>query len=253
MHELRGAWRKHCALTHAPRHVLPHCKTNHSWRGGILLRLVWVPALGVKPIAHLLSDTNYHSTKVIYKLRKSPGFGYDHQLGTSRNITIRTLSNSRVSITELSQQTSSLLYRPFSTIDILHETWSYPTLYHTVRITTIPPVNTTCTFECHCYRPRLPPNYEYWPWRPFSTLVSLWQRWSKFYCTEISGSSGDLRILQKSDRAGKPILADDSLCNKYGWWCYQSSGYWIILTDCRWRNRCYHQVSSFSSSVWSVN
>ena len=70
----------------------------NSRRGGILLRLVWVPVLGVKPIAHLLSDTKYHSTKVIYKTRKSPGFGHDHQLGTSRNITIRTLSNSTVSI-----------------------------------------------------------------------------------------------------------------------------------------------------------
>ena len=47
----------------------------------------------------------YFQTRFITRLklyltpRKSPGFGYDHQLGNSRDITIRTLSNSSVSIT----------------------------------------------------------------------------------------------------------------------------------------------------------
>ena len=82
MHELRSALRKHCALTHAPHHVLPHCKRTNSWRGGILPRLVWVPALGVKPIAHPLSDTTYHSIQLIYNTSEIPGFGYNLQLST---------------------------------------------------------------------------------------------------------------------------------------------------------------------------
>ena len=47
---------------------------------------MWVPALGVKPIAHLLSDTIYHSTRVIYNTTEIPEFGYDLQLSIYENI-----------------------------------------------------------------------------------------------------------------------------------------------------------------------
>ena len=75
-------------------------KRTNSWRGGILPRLVWVPALGVKPIAHLLSDTNYHSTKVIYNTSEILRTRLRSQSSAPHeNITTRTLSNSSVSIT----------------------------------------------------------------------------------------------------------------------------------------------------------
>jgi len=56
----------------------PALQTNNSWRRNFA-PLVWVPALGVKPIAHLLCDmnyhscsTNYHSTRFIYNTSKIP-------------------------------------------------------------------------------------------------------------------------------------------------------------------------------------
>ena len=95
----------------------------------------------------------YFQTRFITRLklyitpRKSPEFGYDHQLGILRNITIRTLSNSSVSIT--------VTYQPLRLI-LVFLPLNYPTFFFVIistftfhrypirnLITTLPPITTS--------------------------------------------------------------------------------------------------------------
>ena len=130
------SWEVHDACT-SPR--TPTLQTNYSWHGGILPRLVWVPTLGAKPIAHLLWDTIYHSTKVIYNTSEIPRIRLRSTARASRNITIRTLSKSSVSIT--------VTYQPLRTI-LVFLPQNYPTTS-----TNIPVFKVLFRHSIHCYSP----------------------------------------------------------------------------------------------------